>query len=165
MEVYARAYHPRRPMVCMDETHWKPCCLARLSRSTSSFAGECEPKTANGSPKRFHEWGLAQLIDVAWRWSPDRPQPCGGGCERRTRQDWARNGSRACWRGDTGGRAGGPGHGQPEQARNRIAVRDLRALARSPTGGTTRNPLHAGSTGAGSTLQKSNLRWRCPEVP
>ncbi len=40
--------------------------LGAAQQAPASFnQASATPKTANGSPKRFHEWGLAQLIDVA----------------------------------------------------------------------------------------------------
>ena len=133
LEVYARPYDPRRPVVCMDETH-------------KQLIGEVrEPlPVAPGQPERVeHEYvrnGVAQIfLEVE---PTDRPLPCGG--DRAAHA----TGLGPVDRGHVGeaipgGRAGGPGHGQPEHARNRIAVRDLRASTRSPTGTTTGNPLHA----------------------
>ena len=80
LEVYARPYDPRRPVVCMDETH-------------KQLIGEVrEPlPVAPGQPERVeHEYvrnGVAQIfLEV---------EPLTGRChveatERRTRQDWAR---------------------------------------------------------------------------
>lgn len=40
--------------------------LGAAQQAPASFnQANATPKTANGSPKRFHEWTLAQLIDVA----------------------------------------------------------------------------------------------------
>ena len=40
--------------------------LGAAQQAPASFnQASATPKTANGSPKRFHEWTLAQLIDVA----------------------------------------------------------------------------------------------------
>ena len=80
LEVYARPYDPRRPVVCMDETN-------------QQLIGEVrEPlPVAPGQPERIeHEYvrnGVAQIfLEV---------EPLTGRChveaaERRTRQDWAR---------------------------------------------------------------------------
>ena len=80
LEVYARPYDPRRPVVCMDETN-------------KQLIGEVrEPlPVAPGQPERVeHEYvrnGVAQIfLEV---------EPLTGRChveatERRTRQDWAR---------------------------------------------------------------------------
>ena len=119
MEVYARAYHPRRPVVCMDETN-------------KQLIGEVrEPLPVEpGQPERIeHEYVRNGVAQIFLEVEADRPQPCGGG-----RAAYA-PGLGPLDRGHageaiSGGRAGGPGHGQPEHARNRIAVRDLRAPAR-----------------------------------
>ena len=120
LEVYARPYDPRRPVVCMDETH------KQLIGEVRDPPLPVEP----GQPELEHEYvpNVAQIFGAA-----DRPQPCGGG-----RAAYA-PGLGPLDRGHVGeaipgGRAGGPGlanlntHG--------IAVRDF-------PGGTTRNPLHA----------------------
>ena len=130
LEVYARPYDPRRPVVCMDETN-------------KQLIGEVrEPlPVAPGQPERVeHEYlrnGVAQIFAGTGALLTGR-KPCGGGDERRPRGP----GLGPVDRGHVGeaipgGRAGGPGLGQPEHARNRIAVRDLRASTRSPTGTTT----------------------------
>ena len=86
MEVYARAYHPRRPVVCMDETH-------------KQLIGDVrEPLPVEpGQPERVeHEYvrnGVAQIfLEV---------EPLTGRChvegERRARIGPAGS---PCWRGD-----------------------------------------------------------------
>ncbi len=133
LEVYARPYDPRRPVVCMDETN-------------KQLIGEVrEPlPVAPGQPERVeHEYvrnGVAQIfLEV---------EPLTGRChveatERRTRQDWARWIEGMLERRYPEAERVVLVYGQPEHARNRIAVRDLRASTRSPTGTTTGNPLHA----------------------
>ena len=136
LEVYARPYDPRRPVVCMDETN-------------KQLIGEVrEPLPVEpGQPERVeHEYVRNGRADLRGGGAADRPQPCGGG-----RAAYA-PGLGPLDRGHageaiSGGRA--PGHGQPEHARNRIAVRDEPRHARQLADSEI---LTRPSTAAGSTL-------------
>ena len=89
LEVYARPYDPRRPVVCMDETN-------------KQLIGEVrEPLPVEpGQPERVeHEYvrnGVAQIF-VEVEPLTGRSHVEAG--ERRTRQDWARW-IEGMWRGD-----------------------------------------------------------------
>ena len=127
LEVYARPYDPRRPVVCMDETH-------------KQLIGEVLP-VAPGQPERVeHEYVRNGVLFL-------EVEPLTGRChveaaERRTRQDWAR------WI------EGMLERRYPEAERVVLVLDNLnthgieslyatRASTRSPTGTTTGNPLHA----------------------
>ena len=139
LEVYARPYDPRRPVVCMDETN-------------KQLIGEVrEPlPVAPGQPERVeHEYvrnGVAQIF-VEVEPLTGRSHVEAG--ERRTRQDWALDGAQA-GAAICGGRARGPGHGQPEHARRMLYATSLDLVAnwhndsKSITGPSTA----AGSTAA-----------------
>ena len=80
MEVYARAYHPRRPVVCMDETH-------------KQLIGEVrEPLPVEpGQPERIeHEYVRNGVAQIFLEVEPLTGRSHVEAGERRTRQDWAR---------------------------------------------------------------------------
>ena len=80
LEVYARAYHPRRPVVCMDETH-------------KQLIGEVrEPLPVEpGQPERIeHEYVRNGVAQIFLEVEPLTGRSHVEAGERRTRQDWAR---------------------------------------------------------------------------
>ena len=80
MEVYARAYHPRRPVVCMDETH-------------KQLIGDVrEPLPVEpGQPERIeHEYVRNGVAQIFLEVEPLTGRSHVEAGERRTRQDWAR---------------------------------------------------------------------------
>ena len=80
LEVYARAYHPRRPVVCMDETH-------------KQLIGEVrEPLPVEpGQPERVeHEYVRNGVAQIFLEVEPLTGRSHVEAGERRTRQDWAR---------------------------------------------------------------------------
>ena len=80
LEVYARPYDPRRPVVCMDETN-------------KQLIGEVrEPlPVAPGQPERVeHEYVRNGVAQVFLEVEPLTGRSHVEAAERRTRQDWAR---------------------------------------------------------------------------
>ena len=80
LEVYARAYHPRRPVVCMDETN-------------KQLIGEVrEPLPVEpGQPERVeHEYVRNGVAQIFLEVEPLTGRSHVEAGERRTRQDWAR---------------------------------------------------------------------------
>ena len=145
LEVYARAYHPRRPVVCMDETH-------------KQLIGEVrEPLPVEpGQPERIeHEYVRNGVAQIFLEVEPLTGRSHVEAGERRTRQDWAR------WI------EGMLERRYPEGERvvlvmdnlNTHGIESLYATYEPDTLANWRNDsksITRRSTGAGSTLRKSN---------
>ncbi len=131
MEVYARPYDPRRPVICMDETN-------------KQLIGEVrEPlPVAPGRPQRVeHEYVRNGVAQIFLEVEPLTGRSHVKACERRTRQDWAR------WIEGLLERR------YPEAERVVLVMDNLNTPAswRSVSKSTTRR-----ITAVGSTLRKSN---------
>ena len=62
LEVYARAYHPRRPVVCMDETHKQ--LIGEVREPLPVEPGQ--PERSSGSSTSTCATGSRRS---SWRWS------------------------------------------------------------------------------------------------
>ena len=133
LQVYARPYDPKRPVVCMDETN-KPL-TGEVRKPLPAQAGQVR--------KIEHEYvrnGVAQIFLEVEPLNGPRHVEVG---ERRTRKDWARFirdmleerypvAERVVLVMDN-----------IKHPRDRVAVRDLRAEAGTGAGRAPGNPLHA----------------------